>query len=249
MRRLTWLAGPLFLLAGCGEAPAEAPLPTYTGELDDDEAFYVRGTLELHEGCLAVAVKAGDETVRAMLRLPADSGADMAWEDDRLWYHHTPYDLGSALVFRATIADGADVDDIPAVCRDTGLEKVLSAVPEASDLALDPGATVIGTGDQLRVPVAELTNAGMDAALRADLAVVGGHCLGVEGHGLADTVLIWPFGTTVSYDPDPVVRLPDGTTYAVGDRLDLGGGEITTAPVDGLPPECQALDRWLVSPF
>jgi hypothetical protein len=258
MRRLAWLAGLALVSGACGEPAAEVPLPTYTGSVESGDAFFVQGTLELREGCLAVAVDEDGETVRAMLRLPSDAGAELEWKGSRLWFHKTPYDLGSTVVFRATAGDVADVEDVPEMCRDTGLEHVVTALPEATDLALDPSATVIGGGDQLRVPVAELSNGGMDAALRGDLAVVGGRCLGVEHRGGTDTLLIWPFGTSVSYHPDPVVMLPNGTTYAVGDRLDLGGGFVhesdtagtpAPAPIEELPEECQGLSRFLVSPF
>lgn len=262
MRRLAWLAGPVLLLAACGSAPVDAPLPTYTGAAVADEAvtepaIYVEGTLELRQGCLAVAVDqdADGEIVHAMLRLPADGGAELEWRDDALWFHDHPYALGARLVFRATVEPVAELPDVPDVCRDQGLDTAVSAVPATTDLTLDPSARVIGHGDQLRVPVAELANGGMDAAVRSDLAVVGERCLGTEGPGL-DTLLIWPFGTTVSYDPDPVVLLPDGTTYAVGDRLELGGGFIdeadggeAPAPIAQLPAECQGLKRFLVSPF
>jgi hypothetical protein len=264
MTRLAWLAGLVLLAAGCGGPAPDAPLPTYTGTADVDEtlvdeSIYVEATLELRRGCLAVAVDQDDdgETLHAMLRLPSGAGADVSWRDERLWFHGRPYELGSTLVFRADVEDVADVPDVPAVCQESGLEVAVSAVPGATDLALDPSASVIGTGDQLRVPVAALSNAGMDAAMRSDLAVVGGRCLGVEAPG-TDTLLIWPFGTTVSYDPDPVVLLPDGKTYAVGDRLDLGGGyvhepdtagEPPAQPIEGLPVECEGLSRFLVSPF
>lgn len=262
MRRLTWLAGLVLLLGACGDATVDAPLPTFTGAavVDDDvtdPALYVEGILQLRHGCLVVALDEDDDgkIVHAMLRLPSDGGAELQWRDRELWFHDHGYALGSTLVFRATVTPAAELSDVPDVCRDLGLETAVSAVPATMDLALDPSATVIGHGDQLRVPVAELSNGGMDAALSSDLAVVGGHCLGVEGPG-PDTLLIWPFGTTVSYDPDPVVLLPDGTTYAVGDRLELGGGYIdetqtraTSAPIALLPPECQGLQRFLVSPF
>ncbi|MET0930122.1 MAG: hypothetical protein ABWX74_11415 [Aeromicrobium sp.] len=267
MRRCAWLAGLLLLPAACGEATVDAPLPTYTGAAVDDvlgteavevEAHYVQGTLGLDDGCLVVALdQDGDgELLTAILRLPSDGGAKLRWHDDRLSFHERSYPIGSRLVFRATV-DGVDTSDVPDVCRDTGLTTMVSAVPATMNLSLHPGARVIGAGDQLRVPVAELANGGMDAAMGSDLAVVADRCLGVQGPG-TDTLLIWPFGTTVSYDPDPVVLLPDGTTYAVGDRLDLAGGYVdeSTAQDDapralvaGLPDECQGLDRFLISPF
>ena len=52
-----------------------------------------------------------------------------------------------------------------------------------------------------------------------------------------------------------MVTLPGGQTYAVGDRLDLGGGFVSEpddprpAPIEGLPDACQGLSRFLVSPF
>ncbi|MET0447022.1 MAG: hypothetical protein ABW004_01395 [Aeromicrobium sp.] len=262
MRRLAWLAGPVLLLGACGDATVDAPLPTFTGAaVVDDEvaqpALYVEGTLELREGCLAVAIDQDDDgqIVHAMLRLPSDGGAELEWRGEELWFHDRSYALGTTLVFRATVAPVAELSDVPDVCRDLGLDTAVSAVPATTDLSLDPRALVIGHGDQLRVPVAELSNGGMDAAMRSDLAVVGGRCLGVEGPG-PDTLLIWPYGTTVSYDPDPVVLLPDGTTYAVGDSLDLGGGYVdesetasTPTPIAQLPDECQGLQRFLVSPF
>lgn len=266
MRRLAWLAGLVLLTAACRSAPVDAPLPTYTGAAVVDEvvgdetagveAHYVRGTLGLQEGCLVVALDQDEdgEPLTAILRLPSDGGAKLRWQDDRLSFHGRPYAIGSTLVFRATV-DGTDSSDVPDVCSDTGLTTLVTAVPGTTTLALDTAARVIGAGDQLRVPVAELSNGGMDAAMRSDLAVVGERCLGVEGPG-PDTLLIWPFGTTVSYDPDPVVLLPDGTTYAVGDRLDLAGGYIDEAdpgaepvPIAQLPAECQGLQRFLVSPF
>lgn len=263
MRRLAWLAVLLVLPSGCGGGRVDAPLPTFTGPVVSadaaaaDPAMYVEGTLQVHRGCLVVALDHDDDgqVVRAMLRLPADAGAEIAWSDDGLRYHDRTYRPGSRLLFRATVSDASDVQGVPEVCRDLGLEMAVSAEPSARNLSLDPSARVIGVGDQLRVPVAELSNGGMNAAMRSDLAVVGERCLGVEGPG-TDTLLIWPFGTTVSYDPDPVVLMPDGTTYAVGDRLDLGGGYIEEddggeepAPIAQLPAECQGLERFLVSPF
>jgi hypothetical protein len=263
MRRLAWFAVLAMLTSGCGGGPVDAPLTTYTGAAATgdpavaDPAMYVEGTLQLHRGCLVVELDQDDDgrLVRAMLRLPADAGAEIAWSDDGLRYHDRTYRPGSRLLFRATVSDASDVQDVPEVCRDLGLEMAVSAEPSARNLALDPSARVIGVGDQLRVPVAELSNAGMNAAMRSDLAVVGERCLGVEGPG-TDTLLIWPFGTTVSYDPDPVVLMPDGTPYAVGDRLELGGGYIEEddggeepAPIAQLPAECQGLQRFLVSPF
>ena len=256
MRRLVWFAALALVPAGCGAEPADAPLPTYSGSPDLAETFWVEGSLARVDDCLVLSVDGeGDDDGSVILRLPSDAGADPRWEDDRLSFHQRAYPPGSTLVFRATSADTDDVPDLPAACRETDLRYTVSAVPGTTDLAVDPSATVIGSGDQLRVPVAELSNAGMDAAMRADLAIVGGRCLGVAAPG-TDTLLVWPFGTTVSYDPDPVVLLPDGTTYAVGDQLDLGGGYSyerssdgpEPEPMTGLPEECRLLDRFLVAP-
>lgn len=262
MGRLAWLATILVVLGACRSGEPAMPLTTFAGpgEVEPaDRPIWVEGTLERRSGCLVVALDADDDgrIVRAVLRLPDDGGAEPDWRDDRLWFHDESYALGSTLLFRATPSRTDDVDDVPGVCRETGLPMVVSADSRTTDLAMDRSATVIGQGDQPRVPVAELSSGGMLAAMRGDLAVVGGRCLGVEAPG-TDTLLVWPYGTTVSYAPDPVVLLPDGTAYAVGDRLDLGGGytsepdtasEPSPAPIDGLPPECQQLGRFLVSPF
>ena len=259
MRRVAWLAALLLLTTGCGDESVDAPLPTYTGTPEVTEPFYARGSLGLVDQCLVVHLDARDgaEPTPAILRLPSDAGAELRWQDDRLWFHGRRYELGATMIFRATVSDTADVSDVPEPCQASGIESTATAVPGTTDLTLDPSASVIGAGDQLRVPVAELSGGGMDALMRADLAVVGGRCLGVEAPG-TDTLLIWPYGTTVSYDPDPVVLLPDGMTYAVGDRLDLSGGYVSepdtpgaqpAAPIDQLPEECQQLGRFLVSPF
>lgn len=256
MRRATWLAGLLLLSAGCGGAADESPIAAYTGSPEVVETIWAEGSLTRVDGCVVVRLDQEGDDVSAILQLPSDAGADLRWHDDRLWFHHRSYPMGSTVVFRATRVDADDLSDVPEACQDAGLTQAVSAVPGTTDLALDPSATVIGTGDQLRVPVAGLSRGGRTTSMRGDLAVVGDRCLGVEVPGV-DTLLIWPFGTTVSYEPDPVVLLPDGTTYAVGDRLELGGG-YTDEPADpgepppplltGLPEECQRLGRFLVAP-
>ena len=258
MRGVTWCAGLVLVLsAGCGGTTDEAPMTTYTGSPETTETFWAQGVVARVRGCLAVRLdEEGGDDRTAILRLPSDAGAELAWRDGRLSFHGRSYPLGARLVFRATMTRTRELSDVPEVCEGSGLARTVTAVPGTTELSVDPSPTVIGVGDQLRAPVAGLSRAGMAALLRADLAVVGDRCLGIESPG-TDTVLIWPFGTTVTYEPDPVVLLPDGTTYAVGDRLDVGGGytyepdspgEPHPEPIAGLPEECQRLGRFLVAP-
>ncbi|MBD8607845.1 hypothetical protein IFT73_13365 [Aeromicrobium sp. CFBP 8757] len=259
MRRVRWLLCLLLAVVACGESgggsAGEVALATYADGVDDAETLYVTGTLEVRGGCLAAAVTEDDETSHALLRLPSDDADGPEWTGGRLQFHGRSYDVGSELVFRATVSATPEVDDVPPSCRDADVVATVSATPEVVDLGLDPAATVLGSGAQPRVAVAELSNAGMDAAMRSELAVVGDRCLGVGDASGAGTLLIWPFGTTVLYGPEPVVTLPGGTTYAVGDVLDLGGGFVSEDdaprpdPIEGLPDECQGLSRFLVSPY
>jgi hypothetical protein len=259
MGRAVWLLFVLLATAACAESGGgsadEVVLATYDGGVDEAEALYVSGTLELRGGCLAVAATEGDETFYALLRLPSDGVDGPEWTSGRLQFRGRQYEVGSSVVFRGVGVPTRDLEGVPSRCRDAGLGTSVSATPEVADLALDPVAQVLGSGRQPRVAVAELSNGGMDAAMRSELAVVGGRCLGVRGTSGADTLLIWPFGTTVSYGPGPEVTLPGGPTYALGDRLDLGGGFVAEGDdpppdaIDGLPVECQGLNRFLVSPF
>ena len=68
------------------------------------------------------------------------------------------------------------------------------------------------------VLVSGRASSGMDAALTANLEVVGS-CLGAGG-----AVVIWPFGTKV-VDEDPLtIEIPDNGTFALGQEVDVGGG-------------------------
>ena len=68
------------------------------------------------------------------------------------------------------------------------------------------------------VLVSERATSAMDAALAAELQVVGS-CLGAGG-----AVVVWPFGTKV-VDPDPLtIVIPDEGTFVVGQEVRVGGG-------------------------
>ena len=74
------------------------------------------------------------------------------------------------------------------------------------------------TVDGATVLVSERATSGMDAALAAELQIVGG-CLGAGG-----SVVIWPFGTRV-IDEDPLtIEIPDNGTFVVGEEVTVGGG-------------------------
>ena len=66
---------------------------------------------------------------------------------------------------------------------------------------------------------------GMDALGSGELAEVGG-CLGWaprQGEQ-SGTLVVWPHGTTIK-TPDPLRVTIDGRTYALGDTIEIGGGE------------------------
>lgn len=251
-----WSVGALLAVGACASSATESPLATYEGESGGAEAFYAQGTLAAPGGCPAIEVTEDGDTFAAMLRLPSDGAADAAWTDERLRFHGSTYSIGDALIFRATAVPVVELEDLPPPCQDADLELAVSPTSGIRSLRADPSPTVLGGGDQPHAAVAGLSNGGMDAAMTAPLAVVAERCLGVADPQGPGTLLVWPFGTTMSDDADPQVTLPDGSTYRVGDQLDLGGG-FTYEPgsgdadrpvIDGLPAECQDLARFEVAP-
>ncbi|KAA1378455.1 hypothetical protein [Aeromicrobium fastidiosum] len=65
-----------------------------------------------------------------------------------------------------------------------------------------------------------------EVGLDGQLTDVGG-CLGIsaDGKGRGGMVVIWPHGTTVK-TPDPLRITVAGTTYGIGDTIEIGGGGI-----------------------
>lgn len=96
-------------------------------------------------------------------------------------------------------------------------------------------ATVTATtadGDDVTVVVSG-DSFGMDAAMgRGGVAVVG-ECLGV-----GDTVVVWPEGTEVTDARELTVEVPGYGTFALGDEIELGGGETLGEDVASLPESC-----------
>jgi len=101
------------------------------------------------------------------------------------------------------------------------------------------------------VLVSERASSGMDAALAADLQVVGS-CLGAGG-----AVVVWPFGTKV-VDTDPLtIEIPEKGTFALGQEVNVGGGFVlehsssarTSGPLEvsgvTVPTDCADHDVFL----
>lgn len=93
---------------------------------------------------------------------------------------------------------------------------LVSAAAASSGLAAC-GGRVISTGE-VTVLVAEPADAGMTAVVGGRLEVVGG-CLGTNG-----SLIVWPHGTEIVKDHPPTIDVPDYGTFALGDRLEVGGG-------------------------
>jgi hypothetical protein len=68
------------------------------------------------------------------------------------------------------------------------------------------------------VLVSGRASSGMDAALTANLEVVGS-CVGAGG-----VVVVWPFGTRVVDDDPLTIEIPDNGTFALGQEVSVGGG-------------------------
>jgi hypothetical protein len=79
------------------------------------------------------------------------------------------------------------------------------------------GGKVIDAGG-VTVLVSERASSGMDAALAAELEVIGG-CLGAGG-----VVVVWPFGTKVVATGPLAIEVPDEGMFALGQQVDVGGG-------------------------
>ena len=110
------------------------------------------------------------------------------------------------------------------------------------------GADVVDAGD-VTVLRGERSSEGMSALLPGRLAVING-CLGLESQDVdAAHVVVWPHGTEV-VDEDPLtISIPDDGEYAVGDELQLGGGESPLAEPGGIDvkAECPGAAIWLGS--
>lgn len=76
------------------------------------------------------------------------------------------------------------------------------------------------------VLVSDPTNASMDALGGGNLEVVGG-CLGASG-----SVIVWPPGTKVVDDSPLRITIPGNGTFAIGDKVSVGGGYIHEPPTD-----------------
>lgn len=68
------------------------------------------------------------------------------------------------------------------------------------------------------VLVSERASSGMDAALAAELQVVGS-CLGAGG-----AVVVWPFGTKVVNTDPLTIDIPHKGTFVLGQEVKVGGG-------------------------
>jgi len=101
------------------------------------------------------------------------------------------------------------------------------------------------------VLISERASSGMDAALAAELQVVGS-CLGAGG-----AVVVWPFGTKV-VDTNPLtIEIPDMGTFVVGQEVRVGGGFVlehsssvrTSGPLEvsgvTVPEDCANHDVFL----
>ena len=106
-----------------------------------------------------------------------------------------------------------------------GLVAAFAAVLIAIVVVRSMGEKVLNENGETLVLVDRQTGDAMQALARAPLADVGG-CLGLaDPDGGPGTVVIWPHGTTVK-TPDPLRVTVDGRTYAIGDTIRIGGGEV-----------------------
>ena len=94
-----------------------------------------------------------------------------------------------------------------------------------SGIRLQPGAprhyggsnrTIIKQAYEMLV--SERTGDAMDALGGGKLEVVGG-CLGADGN-----VIVWPHGTEVVEENPLTIRIPDNGEFALGDKVQVGGG-------------------------
>src|SRR5215218_5609413 len=84
------------------------------------------------------------------------------------------------------------------------------------------GAQVVEHDDGVKLLVAPKADGGDDALLEGGLSVLDG-CVGV-----ADTVVIWPYGTSKLDGGELRIRVPQLGTFALGEKVSIGGG----APVE-----------------
>ena len=112
------------------------------------------------------------------------------------------------------------------------------------------GAKVIEVGDEVKLLVAPRADSGDDALLKGELTVLGG-CVGV-----ADTVVIWPHGTTALDGQELRITVPDLGTFALGDEVAIGGGMAQEPPARrgvevagvSVPAACAEHLIWMSSP-
>jgi hypothetical protein len=107
-----------------------------------------------------------------------------------------------------------------------GLVAAFAAVLIAIVVVRSAGEKVLNENAETLVLVGKDVDGGLDARGSGRLADVGG-CLGwapVPGQDTG-TVVIWPHGTTIK-TPDPLRVTIDGTTYSIGDSVEISGGEV-----------------------
>ena len=85
--------------------------------------------------------------------------------------------------------------------------------------------------------VFEPTGEGAGALLRGELAMVGG-CLVVKPETGTTYAVWWP--STASWDKSAQALTVNGTTYRLGDKVEVGGGEIEGEPPAGGPDACKS---------
>ncbi|MET0821764.1 MAG: hypothetical protein ABWY58_12425 [Aeromicrobium sp.] len=106
-----------------------------------------------------------------------------------------------------------------------GLVAAFAAVLIAIVVVRSAGEKVLNENGETLVLVDRQTGDAVQAQARAALADVGG-CLGLaDPDGAPGTVVVWPHGTTIK-TPDPLRVTVDGTTYGLGDTVEIGGGEV-----------------------
>jgi hypothetical protein len=104
----------------------------------------------------------------------------------------------------------------------TGLVVVLAAVLIAIVVVRSSGEKVLGGNGDTLVLVGKDTGETDGVGLQGTLVDVFG-CLGVvSSKGTTPVVVVWPHGTTIK-TPDPLRITAGGSTYGLGDSVELGG--------------------------
>jgi hypothetical protein len=130
-----------------------------------------------------------------------------------------------------------------------GLVAVLAAALIAIVVVRSSGEKILNENGDTLVLVAKKATASDQTTGRGALSDVGG-CLGWTGES-GDAVIIWPHGTTVA-TPDPLRVKVDGTTFKVGDTVELDG--VSGAPLEAsshfydlVPEGCRTAATFVVS--